>query len=162
MSVSGISSSSLTQLLGTDGSNSMSQMQQAWKQLGQDLQSGNLSGAQSAFQTIQQLQSQATGSSGSKSQGSSQLSSDMQALGQALSAGNLSAAQSAFSAVKSDMKSMHHHHHSQAASASSQSTNSQADDIVELLGSSTNSTGNSSSTTSDNQTATGANVSVLA
>jgi hypothetical protein len=150
MSVSGILSSSLTQLTGSNSDNNMSKMKQAWQQLGQDLQSGDLSGAQSAFQTIQQLRPQQSGSSGSQAQGSSQLSSDMQALGEALSSGNLSSAQSAFASVQNDMKSMHHHH-SGGSSQSSQSSSSSVEDILDLLNSSSASSSSSSTsaTTAD-------------
>ena len=76
--------------------------QQAWQSLQQNLAAGNLSAAQTAFNSYQKLsQNSASSNSGSNSQ----LSSDMTALGNALSAGNLSDAQQAFVTVQNDLKS---------------------------------------------------------
>jgi hypothetical protein len=69
-------------------------------QLGQALGTGDLAGAQSAFQAIAKL-----GQSGPFSAGApfsnSQREQDFTAIGQALQSGNLSAAQQAFSSLKS-------------------------------------------------------------
>ena len=66
MSVAGISSSNLFDI--NDSRESVqSQMRQEFAQLGQDLQSGNLSAAQSDFATLTQLGPQSTSSSSSSS-----------------------------------------------------------------------------------------------
>jgi outer membrane protein assembly factor BamD (BamD/ComL family) len=65
MSVSGISS---TSLYNTESSqNNLQQIQQTFQQLGQDLQSGNLSAAQSDFAALQKLVPQANSTSSSQS-----------------------------------------------------------------------------------------------
>ncbi len=116
MSVAGISSSNLFNI--NDSRESIqSQMQQEFAQLGQDLQSGNLSAAQSDFATLTQMQPQSTSSSSSSTatstspmaQAFAQLSKDLQS-------GNLSAAQSDFATIQQDMQTnaVHsggHHHH---------------------------------------------------
>jgi outer membrane protein assembly factor BamD (BamD/ComL family) len=85
---------------------------QAFQQLAQDLQSGNLSGAQQDFSTIQQdIQSQGGGhhhhsylqdSSAAQQNPIAQLFSE---LGQALQSGNLSAAQQAYTTLQQDFQS---------------------------------------------------------
>jgi len=104
MSTSGITSSMSSQF---------EQFQQEFKQLGQDLQSGNLSSAQSDFATIENTLEQ-TGSA-STSQSNSPIAQAFNQLAQDLQAGNLSAAQNDYSTIQQDMKSQashsHHHHH---------------------------------------------------
>ncbi|MGB8583981.1 MAG: hypothetical protein WCD47_24430 [Candidatus Sulfotelmatobacter sp.] len=117
MSVSGISSSSLFNASGVQSL--FQQFQQTFQQLGQDLQSGNLSAAQSDFATLQNLGSQnstaTTQSNNPIAQAFSQLAKDLQS-------GNLSAAQQDFSTIQQDFQSQsaqgqtpsaqgHHHHH---------------------------------------------------
>jgi hypothetical protein len=113
MSVSGISSSNLFDYSTQDVQNKMKQIQQEFQQLGQDLQSGNLSAAQSDFATLQQLAPQNNSTSSAQSnnpiaQAFSQLSKDLQA-------GNLSAAQQDYSTIQQDFQNqaaqMHGHHH---------------------------------------------------
>jgi outer membrane protein assembly factor BamD (BamD/ComL family) len=114
MSVAGIS----TSLYNTQSAQSMfQQFQQTFQQLGKDLQSGNLSAAQSEFATLQQLQPQTNSTSSSQSnnpiaQAFSQLSTDLQS-------GNLSAAQNDYTTIQRAMQSQatksegthgHHHH----------------------------------------------------
>ena len=56
MSVSGISSSTLFDLLGTETAQSQKQqLQQEIQQLGKDLSAGNLSAAQADFATLQKI-----------------------------------------------------------------------------------------------------------
>ena len=107
MTVSAISAASLSQsVLASSDSN---QLQQALQSLQSSITSGDLNGAQSAFEVLQTLnQGLATasgnsGSSNSQITASSQISSDLTALGSALSSGNLSTAQSAFTTVKNDL-----------------------------------------------------------
>jgi hypothetical protein len=118
MSVAGISSSNLFNV--NDSRRSVeSEMQQEFAQLGQDLQSGNLSAAQSDFATLTQLGPQSTSSSSSSSSAASnspmaqafaQLSKDLQS-------GNLSAAQQDFATIQQEMQTNavqsggHRHHH---------------------------------------------------
>jgi DNA-binding FadR family transcriptional regulator len=143
MSVSSVSSnSSLTQ---TDWRNVMKQWKQDFKQLATALQSGDLTGAQKAFQALQQLQqsNQPGGQSSNGQPGSSSnnpIQNDFAALGKALSSGDLSGAQSAFSQLQTDMQaagpngasggvqSAHHgHHHHRHVSSASDSDSSTAD-----------------------------------
>jgi hypothetical protein len=107
MTVSAISAASLSQsVLASSDSN---QLQQALQSLQSSITSGDLNGAQSAFEVLQTLNqglTTASGNSGSSnSQGSAsfQISSDLTALSSALSSGNLSTAQSAFTTVKNDL-----------------------------------------------------------
>jgi len=110
------------------------QISSNFQQLGQSLSSGNLSGAQQAFSSLQQLlpggqqgQSSSTSSSTSGTQGSgnSTIQQDMAALGQALQSGNLSDAQQAYAQLQQDFQAGRHHghhHHAQSASNATQST----------------------------------------
>ena len=127
MSVSGISSSSLSNYDSQSVQNQIQQFQQAFQQLGQDLQSGNLSAAQSDFATLQQLRPQSTSTSSSQSnnpvaQAFSQLSQDLQS-------GNLSAAQRDYATIQQAFQSQatqsqatqgHHHHHGGSSSGASE------------------------------------------
>jgi hypothetical protein len=111
MSVSGISNVSLVNGNTQTTQSRMQQFRQVFQQLGQDLQSGNLSAAQSDILTLQQsvLPAASTTASSSKNclaQDFSQLSKDLQS-------GNLSAAQKDYSAVQQDFRNRtaHRHHH---------------------------------------------------
>lgn len=116
MSLSGISSSSLFNYenQSTQSQNKMKQFQQEFEQLGEDLQSGNLSAAQSDFSTLQQMAPQSNTSSSTSSdpvqQAFNQLAQDLQS-------GNLSAAQQDYTNIQQDFQSQaahahgHHHHH---------------------------------------------------
>ena len=101
MSVSPISAASLGQSV-LAASNSI-QLQQTLQSLQNSLTSGDLSGAQTAFNTLQLLKQNLQTASGSNASGSSQLSTDLTALGSALSTGDLSTAQSTFVTVKNDL-----------------------------------------------------------
>ena len=68
MSVSGISSSNLFNSTNQTIQSSMQQFQKEFQQLGQDLQSGNITAAQSDFVTLQQIGSQSTASATSSAQ----------------------------------------------------------------------------------------------
>jgi outer membrane protein assembly factor BamD (BamD/ComL family) len=131
MSLSGISSSSLfsyeTQ---NQNQNKLQQFQQEFQQLGEDLQSGNLSAAQTDFATLQQMAPQGTSSTSSTS--SNPLEQAFQQLGQDLQSGNISAAQQDYSNIQQDFQSQaqhahgHHHHHSGDDNNSEMSQISQA------------------------------------
>ena len=114
MSVSGISGSNFfAGYNSTPVQNKFRQIQQGFQQLGQDLQSGNLSQAQSDFSTLQQDLKQLQEAGGGhhhharpeNSQASSQQSgvpSLFASLGQALQSGNLTAAQQTYSTLQQD------------------------------------------------------------
>lgn len=122
MSVSGISSS-LFELSNPTVQSKQQQVQQEFQQLGEDLESGNLSAAQSDFTTLQQLvpQSNSTSSptSTSSSTGNNPLAQAFNQLGQDLQSGNLTAAQQDFANIQQDIQNQasqtqghgHHHHH---------------------------------------------------
>ncbi|MGD1104276.1 MAG: hypothetical protein ABSA59_19675 [Terriglobia bacterium] len=102
-------------------------IQSEFQRLGQDLQAGNLSQAQSDFSTLSQnlsgpLQSNTT------------LAQAFSALGSALQSGNVSAAQQAYAIFQQDIQqadqSHHHHHH---AGGSSQTTNSSTSSTLSQL-----------------------------
>jgi hypothetical protein len=130
MSVSGISTSSLYNYSSQNSQNSLQQIQQTFQQLGQDLQSGNLSAAQSDFATLQKLvpglgSTTASTTSSTSSQSTSPIAQAFSQLAQDLQSGNLSAAQQDFSTIQQDIQNQaqsetqattqapkgHHHHH---------------------------------------------------
>ena len=120
MSVSGISSSSLFDYNTQSVQNKMQQVQQEFQQLGQDLQSGNLSAAQSDFATLQQYAPQTNSTSSSSSQSNNPIAQEFAQLGKDLQSGNTSAAQQDFATIQQDFQSKstqsqstegHHHHH---------------------------------------------------
>jgi hypothetical protein len=80
------------------------QLQQTLQSLQSSLTSGDLSGAQSAFQSLQTLFKDSATTTGTGLSSTSQLSTDMVALGSALSSGDLSTAQSAFTTVLGDLQ----------------------------------------------------------
>jgi outer membrane protein assembly factor BamD (BamD/ComL family) len=106
MSVAGITS--LFNYATQNIHNNRQQFQQEFKQLGRDLQSGNLSAAQSDFASLEKLQpSLSAASTNPMAQAYNQLSTDLQS-------GNLSAAQQDYSNIQQHYQSraahMHHHH----------------------------------------------------
>jgi outer membrane protein assembly factor BamD (BamD/ComL family) len=113
MSIAGILSSSLFSSNSQAVTSPQQQFRQEFQQLGQALQTGNLSAAQADFATLQQNSPSAsatTSSSNPIAQAFSQLGKDLQS-------GNLSAAQQDFSTIQQDTQnqstqaSSHHHHH---------------------------------------------------
>jgi hypothetical protein len=116
MSLSGILASGLFDLLGTQSAQSSSaanqsgtSVQSEFQQLGNDLQSGNLSAARQDFATVEQGVRQRTSqilhhhrhfSAPASTSSTSATSQDFGELAQALQSGNLSAAQSAFAALQ--------------------------------------------------------------
>lgn len=121
MSVSGISSSNLLSYMTQSVQNNRQKMQQQFQQLGQDLQSGNLSAAQSDFAALQQLSPQT--SSTSSTQSGNSIGQDFTQLAQDLKAGNTTAAQQDYTKIQQDFQSTvarpHHHHHSSSGSGES-------------------------------------------
>lgn len=126
MSLSGISTSSLFsyETQNTQNQSKLQQFKQEFQQLGEDLQSGNLSAAQTDFATLQQMAPQ--GSSSTSTTTSNPLAQAFQQLGQDLQSGNLSAAQQDYAniqqAFQSQLQHAHarHHHHGGAMSQISQ------------------------------------------
>jgi len=84
------------QYVPSQSQNPIEQAIEDYSQLSSDLQSGNLSGAQSAYSNLSQL----LGASGS---GNNPVANDLSALGQALSSNNLTQAQSAFAQLQTDL-----------------------------------------------------------
>jgi outer membrane protein assembly factor BamD (BamD/ComL family) len=140
MSVLGIASSSIfSQINSIAAQQSKSQkLQQGFQQLGQDLQSGNLSQAQSDFASLQQLlpggQQNPGVASTSGTQSSNPLATAVSQLAQDLQSGNLTAAQSDLATVQQDVQQSsqqqgagqaHHHHHHHGGGNSSQSSSEQ-------------------------------------
>jgi ribosomal protein S20 len=144
VTIGSISASGLSQYV-LAASNS-TQLQQTLQALQNNLASGDLKGAQSAFQNLQKLNQNLATAGGSGSPGDSQLSTDLTTLGSALSSGDLSSAQSAFATVQSDLKNAASPSRTVEANAVSQSQQL----VQELL--SALSVNSSSSSTSDGTT----------
>lgn len=137
MSVSGISTASLYNYNQQNSQSSLQQIRQSFQQLGQDLQSGNLSAAQSDFAILLKLVPQlaSTASSTSASQSNDPIAQAFTQLAKDLQSGNLSAAQQDFATIQQDFKNQatqsqtqtttqaphgHHHHHGGGSSEISQ------------------------------------------
>jgi len=106
MSISALSSSLVTDLSQQHRQNPFEQIQQDFSQLASALQSGNLTDAQSAYSSIQQLLSANQNSSGTNNSasGSNAVQSDFAALGTALQSGDLTQAQSAFAQLQTALQ----------------------------------------------------------
>jgi hypothetical protein len=155
MSISGLSSTNFFQSLYAPNSQNQqsprAKFAQEFQQLGQDLQSGNLSQAQSDFATLTantpfaQSNQTLTGQTATATTGTTNgtttatttnpIAQTFTQLSQDLQAGNLSAAQSDYSTIQQDFQQQaaavanhpHHHHHgsgSANSSSSQQGTNS--------------------------------------
>jgi outer membrane protein assembly factor BamD (BamD/ComL family) len=152
MSVTGIASSILSVLNSTQGHQTRpQQIQSEFKQLGQDLQSGNLTQAQSDFTTLSQnlsglLQNNsaaATTATASTTTPTNSLAQAFAQLGQDLQSGNLQAAQQDYTTVQQDAQQNasqqvaghhHHHHHAERSQDSSSSSSSQTNPITQAFG----------------------------
>jgi len=117
MSVTGVSTTNVADYTPQSVQNERQQIQQDFEQLGQDLQSGNLTAAQADFATLEKLLPENSSTSATENdpvaQAFNQLSQDLQS-------GNLSAAQQAYQSIQQDFQSQgarsqwhHHHHHHQ-------------------------------------------------
>ena len=103
MSVSGISSSSLFDLLDSAGAQTQKQqLQQEIQQLGKDLSAGNLSAAQADFATLQKDAPQGSVPAASTN---NPIAQAFQQLAKDLQSGNLSAAQQAYATLQQDFES---------------------------------------------------------
>jgi|HubBroStandDraft_2_1064218.scaffolds.fasta_scaffold1160533_1 hypothetical protein len=108
MSVTGIASnlaSYLTQTLNTQSTSK--QFQQDFQKLGQDLQAGNLTAAQTDLSALQKLQTSGTAAGTSTTNSMVQT---LQALGADLQAGDLKDAQQLYSSVAQKFQAHHGHH----------------------------------------------------
>jgi outer membrane protein assembly factor BamD (BamD/ComL family) len=122
MSVASVFSSAFMNF-GTHGVQSgVQQIQQEFQQLGQDLQTGNLSAAQSDFASLQQMNPQT--SSSSATQSNNPTTQEFNQLSQDLQSGNITAAQQDYTKIQQDFQSAsahkHHHHHSGGSSQSNE------------------------------------------
>ncbi len=114
MSVAGISSTNLFDYSAQTVQNKKQQFQQAFAQLGQDLQSGNLAAAQTDFATLQPLGPQ--NNSTTSAENNSPIAQALNQLSTDLKSGNTAAAQQDYATIQQDFKNaaMHghgHHHH---------------------------------------------------
>jgi outer membrane protein assembly factor BamD (BamD/ComL family) len=135
MSITSVASSTLlTQIYATQSTQNnqspFQQIQTDFQQLGQDLQAGNLTGAQQDFATLQQALP--SGQSQSQQNTASPITQAFTALSQALQSGNLQDAQTAFTTLQGDIQQQqgsgqvrHHHHHGGNSSQSTPSAASQ-------------------------------------
>lgn len=118
--ISGISSSSLYQ---SQLVNHYQQMRTAFQQLGSDLQSGNISAAQTDFATM--TQGASTPAATSTTSGSqTSLQQEIQQLGQDLQSGNVTAVQQDYSSIQQTIQHAHaeHTHHGRQHDASPSDT----------------------------------------
>jgi soluble cytochrome b562 len=127
MSVAGIASTGISQLFNVQ--RNFQQVQSEFKQLGQDLQAGNLTQAQTDFVTLSQSFASAPQTS------TSSVSQALNSLGQALQSGNLAAAQQAFANLPPNMvgpSAVSHHSHAHGAFSSGQQNNSFSQALSQL------------------------------
>jgi hypothetical protein len=130
MSVSGISSTNFYTTEGTQ--TNMQQFQQAFQQPGQDLQSGNLTAAQSDFAVLQQFRPQT--SSASLSQSNNPIAPAFRQLSKDLQSGNPSAAQQDYTTIQQTMQSRAAHWHPHQNHGSSTSGVSKIGQLLDQLG----------------------------
>jgi hypothetical protein len=128
-------------------SSNSTQLQQALRTLQNSLASGDLNGANSAFQTVQRISQLSATVSGNSQSSSSQLSTDLAALGGALSSGDRSTAQSAFATVQSDLKNSFSPSQTIETNIASQSVHL-VNELLSALNSSSSSSSTSDSTNS--------------
>jgi outer membrane protein assembly factor BamD (BamD/ComL family) len=142
MSIAGIASSSIFQLLSSQSTQSPYQnFKQEFQQLGQALQSGNLTQAQSDFAALQPSSGQSTATSTQTN--ASPIATAFQQLSQDLQSGNLTAAQQDYSTIQQDFQQQaasgasghaHHHHHHSGGSQDSSSTQNTLSQLFSQLG----------------------------
>ncbi len=106
MSIAGLSSNSVGAWSQQTQPNPFQEVKQDFEQLAGALQSGDLSEAQSAYSSIQQVLQgvQGTSNTNAGSNNPDTLQTDFATLGQALQSGNLTQAQSAFAQLENDFQ----------------------------------------------------------
>ena len=122
-SVSGVSS--LLNQYQANWQNNSSQLKQDFSDLMTSLQSGNLTGAQTAFSALTQSASAISQIQTTQQSGTTGIQADFAALGQALQSGNMTAAQTDFAKLQQDLQGAHghhHHHHHQTQGTGDQNT----------------------------------------
>jgi len=146
MTASGISASGLVDY---DAQNNHQKIQKELQQLGKDIQSGNLTAAQTDLVTLQQDLTQSStasasqGSTTASSQSSSPIAQALTQLATDLQSGNTSAAQTDYATIQKDLQAAsaqggwgahghHHHHNSQSSSDSSSATSAISQLFTEL------------------------------
>jgi hypothetical protein len=139
MSVFGISGSSFLRTINpVNVQNKLQQFQSEFQQLGQDLQSGNLSKAQSDFAALKP-----SGSAGPPveilNSTSNPIAQAFQQLARDLTSGNLAASQSDLASLQQDIQQKaaqgtqgHHHHHPHPPSSPQQSIANAAGSAIDL------------------------------
>ena len=132
MSIAGILSSSLFSSQSQGVHDRRQQFRQEFQKLGQDLQTGNLTGAQADFSALQQAGPQ----SSSSTQSSNPIAQAFQQLSTDLQSGNLTAAQKDYTNLQQDFQNQasqvqrpHHHHH---ASESQDSRSAVSQSLAQL------------------------------
>ncbi|MBZ5698028.1 MAG: hypothetical protein LAN18_05720 [Acidobacteriia bacterium] len=144
MSVTGIASSILAAISGSQSYQTRTQqIQSEFQQLGQDLQSGNLTQAQSNFTKLSHnvpgLNQDSTTTTGTNN---NPIAQAFARLGQDLRSGNLTAAQQDYTTVQQDVqqnagqqqvRGHHHHHHAESSQDSSSSSSQQTNPIVQAF-----------------------------
>jgi outer membrane protein assembly factor BamD (BamD/ComL family) len=134
MSIAGIASSLFSQVSNLQNKKPTT-LQQEFQQLATDLQSGNLSAAQTDFAALQQ-------NAPASQAGGQTLSQAVSALGNDLQSGNLAGAQKDFAAIQQDIQQAsqqggqvhHHHHHAEESQGSSASSAQQITQLFNTLG----------------------------
>ena len=106
MSISALSSNLINDL--SQQQNPFRQIRQDFGQLANALQSGDLSGAQSAYSNLQQLLQSRPGASNANSNAPNTIQTDFASLGQALQSGDLNQAQSVFAQLQKDLQAARH------------------------------------------------------
>jgi outer membrane protein assembly factor BamD (BamD/ComL family) len=122
------------------------QIKTEFQQLGQDLQSGNLTAAQSDFTTLSQNlsgASQSGATTANSAPSNTALSQAFAQLGKDLQSGNLQGAQQDFTNVQQDAQQTssqqvgrhhgHHHHHTESSQSSSSSSSQQTNPITQAF-----------------------------
>ena len=137
MSVAGILSSAALSIGSQFFQSRMQRMKSEFQQLGSDLQSGNLTAAQSDFAALQKMQPQPPVSA--SGQNGSTISQDFTQLAADLKAGNTTAAQQDFTKLQQDFQSQasqtHHHHHHHGGSSSDGGQSGSISQLFTQLGS---------------------------
>ncbi len=141
MSVLGIASSILSAISGSHNSQtSFQKIRSEFQQLGQDLQSGNLTQSQSDFSILSQNLpggSQINSAASSTGATTNSLTQAVNQLGTDLKAGNLPAARQDFTTIQQDVQQIagqvggHHHHHNHAEIAQNSSATRQKTSIAQ-------------------------------